>query len=449
MRKPRTARSALNVVAIGAAAAVLAACGGTTDADTDADAPAGSAGGEEVTLTWWAWNVAAAEEMVAAFEDEHPGIKVEFRPYAFDDYSQALRPALTGADGPDVFQLQPGGMVQNYAPLATDLAPLLAESLGDDWESGFYDLGLEQLAVDGSQVALPSVMSAAGTIYYNKSILDEAGVDVPSTFTEWEQACQAITALGKQCLAHGAMDAWVNLDVFLSIINSDEPGLVYDAIAGEASWDSPEFVTATEEFLSLFETGIIPEGAAARAEYPDAFNDFVAGNAAFIALGTFNTPGTMTNTGLAASAEGISGEPSGPFFAAPFPAPQDGNEPTRLFGGPDNGWAVSAQSEHPDEAYTLLEFLSHGGGQEIQAAQGNIPGNSGVPVSTDDVVVPDQAENIAWQQEAFNDLIGARQIPYPDLEAALGQALSAVIAGTQDPAAAMASVEQVSAGLSR
>lgn len=448
MRTTKTARRAINLVTISAAATLLAACGGTAGGEGGNEGD-GAAPDEDVTLTWWAWNVVAAEDMVAAFEDENPGITVEFRPYAFDDYSQALRPALTSDDGPDVFQLQPGGMLQNYEPLATDLAPLLADSLGEDWQSDFYELGLEQLAVGDKQAALPSVMSAAGTFYYNQSILDEAAVEVPTTFSDWEQACPAITALGYQCLAHGAMDAWVNLDVFLSIINSDEPGLVYEAIEGETPWDSPELVTATEEFLSLFETGIIPEGAAARAEYPDAFNDFVAGNAAFIALGTFNTPGTMTTTGLATSAEGISGEPSGPFFAVPFPAAQDGNEPTQLFGGPDNGWAVSAQSEHPEEAYQLLEFLSHGGGQEIQAAQGNIPGNSGVPVSTDDVVVPEQAENVEWQQEAFGDLVGARQIPYPDLEAALGQALSAVIAGTQDPAAAMAAVEQVSAGLAR
>ena len=420
------------------------ACGGGSGDGSATDDPDGP-----VELTWWAWNVAAGEEVVEAFEAEHPDITVELRPYGFDDYVQALRPALTSSGGPDVFQLQPGGMVTNYEPLALDLAPLFEDELGADWRSQFHEQGLTQLAVDDKQAAMPSIMSAGGLIYYNQAMLDDAGVDVPTTFDEWQQACQAIIDSGAQCLAHGAKDAWVNIDLFLSIINSDEPGLVYDAIAGETSWDSPEFVTAATEFASLFDGGIIAEGAASRAEYPDAFNAFLSGEAAFIALGTFNTAGTMTNTGLAASAEGISGEPAGPFFSAPFPAPQAANEPTALFGGPDNGWAVSAQSEHPDEALALLMFLSHGEGQQIQASLANIPAVKDVAVSTEDVVVPEQVANIEEQQAAVGELIGARQIPYPDLEAALGQALSSIVADPGAAESAFAQVEQVSASLER
>lgn len=441
MKVARTGQRRLLVPAI-ALALLASACAGGSDDGSATDAPDGA-----VHLTWWGWNVAAVEDVVEAFEAEHPGITVEFRPYGYDDYVQALRPALTSSDGPDVFQLQPGGMVTNYEPLAADLAPLLEADLGAGWRDQFHEEGLTQLAVDDKQAAMPSIMSAAGLIYYNQSLLDEAGVEVPTTFDEWEKACAAIVATGAQCLAHGAKDAWVNIDLFLSIINSDEPGLVYEAIAGETAWDAPEFVTAAAEFARLFDGGIVAEGAASRAEYPDAFNAFISGEAAFIALGTWNTAGTMTNTGLGASAEGISGEPAGPFFSAPFPAAQAGKEPTALFGGPDNGWAVSAQSEHPDEAFALLTFLTHGEGQQIQAGLANIPAATDVDVSTDDVVVPEQAANIEQQQAAVGDLIGARQIPYPDLEAALGQALSSIVADPDSAAEAMAQVEQVSAGL--
>ncbi|TDE09884.1 ABC transporter substrate-binding protein [Jiangella asiatica] len=422
----------------------LAACGSGSD---------GGSGGDDasqgVRLTMVGWNIAAAEETVAAFEEEHPGVTVEFRPYAYNDYLQALRPALTGSDGPDVFQVQPGGMLANYEPLAVDLVPHLEESLGAQWRDSFYAAGLEQLAFDDKQAALPGIMSAAGLVYYNQSVLDEVGVEVPTTFEAWETTCAAVVASGRQCLAHGAKDAWANIDLFLSVINSDEPGLVYDAIAGDTAWDAPEFVTAATEFASLFQNGIVADGAASRAEYPDAFNEFVGGGAAFIALGTWNTAGTMTTEGLALSAEGISGEPSGPFYSAPFPAPQSGKEPTALFGGPDNGWAISAQSAHPDEAYDLVEFLTHGGGQDVQAALANFPANTDVAISTGDVVVSDQVENIEAQQAGLAELVGPRQISYPDLEAALGQALSTIIADPGSIEDALSEVEQVSAGIDR
>ncbi|SDT22060.1 ABC transporter substrate-binding protein [Jiangella sp. DSM 45060] len=441
----RTLHAERRLAAPAAAIALLclAACGGGGSGDTSGDASG------DVRLTMIGWNIAAAEETIAAFEEEHPGVTVEFRPYAYNDYLQALRPALTGNEGPDVFQVQPGGMLTNYEPLAADLRPHLEESLGEQWRDAYYEAGLEQLAYDDKQAALPGIMSAAGLVYYDQAVLDEAGVEVPTTFDEWETACAAVVATGRQCLAHGAKDAWVNIDVFLSVINSDAPGIVYDAIAGDVAWDAPEFVTAATEFASLFQNGIIAEGAASRAEYPDAFNEFVAGNAAFIALGTWNTAGTMTSEGLALSAEGISGEPSGPFYAAPFPAPQSGNDPTALFGGPDNGWAVSAQSAHPDEAYDLVEFLTHGGGQDVQASLANFPANTEVAISTADVVVPEQVQNIEEQQAGLADLVGARQIPYPDLEAALGHALSSIIADPGSIEGALAEVEQVSAGLDR
>jgi len=96
-----------------------------------------------------------------------------------------------------------------------------------------------------------------------------------------------------------------------------------------------------------------------------------------------------------------------------------------------------------------VNFLSLGDGQEIQASGGNIPGVTDVPVATDDVIDDRQVADIQRQQEDLANLAGARQIPYGDLAAALGDALSAVAAGTLSPTDAMAQIEAVSSTLSR
>lgn len=429
-------KAALSFVAIAASAALLTGCA----------SGANIADGEPQTVTWWAWNAFDADRVIADFEAGNPDITVNYKQYSYDDYVTAVRTGLTSNDGPDVFQVQPGELVTNFGPLALPLDDFLVETGGD---ARVNAEGLSQLQLDGTQVALPSYMSAAGFMYYNATILEELGVDVPTNFDEWSAACATIAASGLDCLAHGAKDAWVNTDVYLSLINSIAPGAVYGAIEGDASWTDPEFIAAMESWSELFTSGIIPSGSTAMAEYPDAFSAFLEKKAAFIALGTWNTPGTMTATGIATSQETVTETIDSVFLSAPFPAPIAGDQPTAPFGGPDNGWAVSAKAKSPDAALAFLEFLALDGGQSIQASGGNIPGVIDVAVATDDVVDDRQVADIERQQSALEDLIGARQIPYGDLAAALGEALSAVAAGSLSPADAMAQVEDVSAALSR
>lgn len=429
-------KATLSFVAIAASAALLAGCAGASP-----DAPEG-----EQTVTWWAWNAFNPDKIIADFEAANPDITIDYKQYSYTDYVTAIRTGLTSNDGPDVFQVQPGELVTNFGPLALPLDDFLDEKGATD---RLNPEGLAQLQLDGSQVALPSYMSAAGLVYYNATLLEEVGVEIPTDFEEWKAACATIQAAGYDCLAHGAKDAWVNTDVYLSLINSIAPGVVYEAIEGETAWTEPEFVTAMESWAELFTSGIIPAGATAMGEYPDAFGAFLEKKAAFIALGTWNTPGTMTATGIATSQETVSTPIDSVFLSAPFPAPVTGDDPTGLFGGPDNGWAVSAKSEAPDASLAFLEFLSLGGGQDIQAAGGNIPAVLDVSVATDDVVDERQAADIERQQADLENLIGPRQIPYGDLAAVIGEVLSAVAAGTLSPADAMAQVEAVSSSITR
>lgn len=437
----------LGVLSLVASAALLVGCvntGGGTD-----DSASGTDGSIEGAVTWWGWNAFEYEQTIAEFEAEYPGVTVEFKQYSFDDYVTAIRTGLASGEGPDVFQVQPGELVENFGPLALPLEDFLAESHGDDWAEMINEQGLAQLQLDGEQVAMPSYMSAAGRLSYNASMLEELDVEVPNDFAEWEEACTTITDAGYDCLVHGANDGWVNLDVYLSIINSIAPGVVYEAIEGERAWTEPEFVEAMESWAELFSNGIIADGALAMAEYPDAFSTYLAGDAAFIALGTFNTPGTMTSTGIAQSQETVTETIDSVFLTAPFPAPQTGGEPTAAFGGPDNGWAVADNSDNEAAALAFLDFLAIGGGQEIQASGGNIPSVTDIPVATDDVVDERQVADIERQQEAMNNLIGARQIPYAELSNALADALSSVAAGSQTAEDALAQVESVSGALTR
>ncbi|WP_368496900.1 ABC transporter substrate-binding protein [Herbiconiux sp. A18JL235] len=436
----RWRRGAAAVLA-GSVVITLAACSPSNDDASSDDA---------ASVTWWGWDFTpTSDALLEAFEAEHPEIDVTVQAYSYNDYLNALRPGLTGNDGPDVFQIASGTLLENYGPLTQDLGPLISPALGDDWADLFNETATEQLQLDGKQAALPSALVGSGLIYYNNTLVDQLGITVPTTVPEWIETCKTVTAAGYTCLAQGAKDAWVNTDVFLSLANSAEPGYIYDAIAGEKPWTSDSMTTAMEAWSSLFTQGVAGSGATAQAEYPDAFNSFLSNEAVFIALGTFNTPGTMTKAGLEVSQQGVSTPIDGVFLSAPFPAADADSEPTALFGGAASGWAISQNAKNAEAAATLVEFLTAGGGQELIGAQGGFPALLDAPTLTDDVVAPEQAADIERQKAALSDLVGYREIPYPDLATAIGQALSAVAAGTQSPQDALEAIQTASDAVAR
>ena len=54
-----------------------------------------------------------------------------------------------------------------------------------------YPAFLEQSEIDGTVWAIPDLASARA-MYYNKDILDAAGVEVPTTWDELKAACEKI-----------------------------------------------------------------------------------------------------------------------------------------------------------------------------------------------------------------------------------------------------------------
>lgn len=442
----RAKKGAAVVATLALAAAVFTGC--STPATAPATTPA-TAATEPVSLTWWYWNAFNKDQVIKDFTAANPNVTVTPKQYAYNDYVTAIKPGLSSSQGPDVFQMQPGDLVTNFGPLAVPVEDHMVASLGADWATKFNPQGLSQLQLEGKQVALPAYMSAAGLIYYNKNILDKYSLSVPSNFDEWKTVCATLKSKGVGCLAHGAKDAWVNTDVYLSLINSIAPGKVYDAIAGKIAWTDPDMVKAMDAWSQLFTGGIVAAGATAASEYPDAQTAFLENKAAFIALGTWNTPATMTNVGQVDAQKTVTKKIDGFFLSAPFPAPLAGGTPTKPFGGPDNGYAVSAKSAHQDAALAFVEFLTAGGGQTIQAAGGNIPAITSIKVATTDVIHPEQAADIERQQTSLSELAGPRQIPYSDLGVALGDALSAVAAGTTSPSDAMKQVDETSKSVTR
>jgi len=436
----RTHRSLVAAASVGLAITIaLSAC---SSAPSTSDSSAGSG---ITTIKMWSWNPDAdtAKPYIEAFESSHPNITVEMRFIQYSDYPNTTQLALQSGSGPDVFGLQVGALANQFAPLAEDLTPAITKQLGEDWKSTLT--ATDQLAVDGKQVGLPWMITGGGLIWANQTLVDSLKLTVPTTMAELKSFCAAVKKAGKKCIVQGAKDAWQNIDVYQSIINQVSPGLFYKALAGEADFSSPEFVTAFEVWKSFFTDGLFQDGALGATAYPDANDAFHKGEAALMINGTWQNADTTTAR-LAQYAEtyGDGFDKSTVFMPYFFPQVVDGGTTGTMFGGPDVGFAVSSSSTVKDAAQTFVTWLTASeDGQALMAKTVQQPALSSVPLDLSGVTTPEQVTALEAQGPALKDMVGAREIQNADVKTALGDALSAVASGQQSPADAAASVQAV------
>lgn len=184
-----------------AALMVLSACGGkqapvpggeTTPAATGQKATDGK--NETVTITYCNFNSSGGNEetlgrMVAAFEQEHPDIKVDVETIGYDDYFTQMQTRVAGGTAPDCYELN----IENFAAYANK--GMLAEITGDF--TPLNTTALNAFNVDSKQYGLPESFSNV-VLIYNKDLFDRAGIDYPTD--DWTQddvqtAAEAIRAL--------------------------------------------------------------------------------------------------------------------------------------------------------------------------------------------------------------------------------------------------------------
>lgn len=185
-------------------ALALAACGGSAapaateapkaDAPAATEAPAAPAApaadgkvsvnmiaaqyGTE-TAAWWA-------DFVAKFNAANEGINLVVDVVSWNDIYTVVNTRIANGEAPDLLN------IDVFADYQADGLLLPAE----EWCSAetyakFFPSFLDQSVVDGVVWAVPDLASARA-LYYNKDILAEAGVEVPTTWDELTAVCKTI-----------------------------------------------------------------------------------------------------------------------------------------------------------------------------------------------------------------------------------------------------------------
>lgn len=196
----------------------LAACGNSDEGDSEADASADTeetsgssssdeaeeAAAESVEITFWhamsGPHEEAVNEFAERFNEENENITVKpVNQGSYDDLEQKIMAAARAGDLPNIAQ-----SVTNVVPEYIDnefLLPL--NDLIEDEEVGMSEEELndiievfrESSSWDGTYYSLPFSKSTR-VLYYNKTVLDEHGLEVPETWDELREVAEAVTGDG-------------------------------------------------------------------------------------------------------------------------------------------------------------------------------------------------------------------------------------------------------------
>ncbi|MGW9111665.1 ABC transporter substrate-binding protein [Microbacterium sp. NPDC055683] len=351
--------AAVALVAIGGV--MLAGCsGGTTEAVETIDPE------EEVTLTFafWGNDVRAAlyEEAFAAFNEEYPNITIQSSFLDFPSFWEKRQTEAAGGGLPDVMQFD-YSYLRQYAEngLLLDLAPYLGEIIDDEPLSDEI-LSIGEVA-DGTYALATSTNS--WSLYSNTALLEEVGVDAFAGGS-WEDYNAWIAEVTDVAQTAG-VDVFGGTDWTGRIQNFE----VQQRAQGEDLFTEDGEPNFTEEDLAAFwEQGsaLREEGSVISAQqleeiFPLGGFD-TALTASELSWDNFGT-GYLANLGEGYTELGLT-EP---------PVLVEGAKD--LYLKPSMLHAISANTEHPEAAATLVDFLIN------SPESGEIFGtNRGLPASS-------------------------------------------------------------------
>ncbi len=153
---------------------------------------ASSAGAVEIEYWQYTFKgrVDAIDELIARFQAANPDVTVKHTHFPYDDYRTKVAAAIPAGEGPDVVQLF-YGWLDDYVRAGL-LRPLPKDRFDPARiDTEFFPI-VQAMKRDGAYMALPTAVRSLA-LFYNKKLLDDAGVGAPATLDELVTVAKAVT----------------------------------------------------------------------------------------------------------------------------------------------------------------------------------------------------------------------------------------------------------------
>ena len=259
------------------------------------------ADGEKTKVTFYMWAADAEQEfdraIVAQYEEEHPDIDIEENYIPYSEYLSKINTMAAAGSMPDIFNLPEGNVFEwGEKGALLDLKPL------------YDNAGVkpEDVSVDSAIFSTDSQIWSVGynvttmCMYYNKDMLMEAGIDLPSTDAaspwSWDEFVENAKKITKDSNGNGPDDEGFDPDSisvygtmmptdwakFIALLHTNGVGILNEA--GDAlDISTPEGIEVIQAIADLGNTiHCAPSSAMAKGAFSDASAMLMNGQVAMV-----------------------------------------------------------------------------------------------------------------------------------------------------------------------
>ncbi|WP_350001527.1 extracellular solute-binding protein [Pseudarthrobacter sp. WHRI 8279] len=298
------------------------------------------------------WNAIADK-----FHELNPDLTVEYTIIPTDSYNQQMGTRLSAGTATDVLNVFPGS---GNATAVRSLAKngYLADLSGESWAAAQPESTTSATSYEDKRYMFTDV-ATANTLggVYNAKALQDAGLKIPTTYSEVLTFCDDAQKAGKVAYALGAQTQWVTQLVTYALAATDvyskDPDFNEKQLNKEVTFQDSGWVDAMGKYKEMFDKGCFNKDALGTSV--DNQTAMVADGRALgaIQLSTMANPMTAANPELKVQ-------------LAPLPA-TDNTADTRLAFGLGVGWGVNAKAKNADGAKKFVAFLASKEGSAMNA----------------------------------------------------------------------------------
>ncbi|RDW20620.1 extracellular solute-binding protein [Oceanobacillus chungangensis] len=344
---------------------LLAGCSGSNDEKTSSS---GSDSGDTKTVKFMhLWPEGSSKlhhqivsDIISDFEEENQDIKIEPEVLSNEQYKDKLKVLSASNELPDVGMTWAAGFLEPYVNGNKFAA------LDDVIEKDLFVSGtVESYAIDNKTYGLPLELNIA-TVFYNKEIFNENGLEVPETYEEMQNVIQTLSDNGVAPIALGNKDRWTGSLWYMYF--ADRIGgsdVLTNAINRTGSFEDPSLVKAAEEVQGLVDMNAFVKGFNGLSDQ-EAKSMFMNKQAAMYLIATWDLPNYTTNEDVPQEFRDSVG-----YFN--FPTVEGKGDMNSFVGGPGVGLFVSEDSEVKEEAKAFAAYFAKQWGEKSVTEAGVIP----------------------------------------------------------------------------
>lgn len=301
-------------------------------------------------------------ELIEDFEKQNPGIDVN--QVIVPEGMRVLKTRIARGDAPDIFITYP--IEQDYVIRAEK--GYLLDLTHEPFLNQILPHIQNRYEVNDKMYGVALTQNAVGVLY-NKHHFRELNLTIPETWDEFVEVMKRLKAAGETPVLMPNKEANQTSNFNLNLV-ANEFANDYWGQENLSIREDPRWRDISEKMLTVLS---YTQPGSFEDDYYEVNRKFAGGEGSMYIMGTWSLPWIEKNN------------PNLKYGIFPFPA-SNLPEKNHVLGGVDIGLAISADTEYPEEAKKLLEFLTRKeNAQKLSDFEGSLSTVKGVQINREEL----------------------------------------------------------------